>query len=111
MKSKQPQSIKGPKNQRVYIICLDTVLSDKAKHYIGYTRLSAYRRLLTHRAGAGSKMLAAANEKGITYRISRVYTGKDRAFERWLKNKKKIALFCPICNEKIKKLKYKLYKK
>ena len=84
----------------VYLIRLDEKLSGKVQYYIGYTPRHPLARLKTHRAGKGSRLLAAATERGIHYRIVRVWWGKGRKFERSLKNHKNAKKFCPIASPK-----------
>jgi hypothetical protein len=81
----------------VYLICFDKRLCH-AKHYIGYTPdEEADKRLATHKAGRGSRLLAALNKKGIGYKVVRTWPNEDRAFERKLKNQKHSARLCPCC--------------
>jgi predicted GIY-YIG superfamily endonuclease len=80
----------------VYLIHFDEPLHH-ARHYIGYA-CNVEGRLYYHRKGTGSKLLAACNRKGISYRIVREWRG-DRTLERKLKNYKKAPQLCPICRE------------
>lgn len=86
----------------VYLIRLDTKLSH-SQYYIGWCNGDPRDRLDMHRKGLGSKMLAACNEKGISYHIVRTWKNVDRHFERKLKNYKKAKNFCPLHNPKMKK--------
>lgn len=80
----------------VYIIHLDDKLSH-AKHYIGYSK-NIPGRFWHHVNGTGCRFLAACNRKGIKYRITRIWEGKDGNYERLLKNLKESKLLCPVCN-------------
>jgi predicted GIY-YIG superfamily endonuclease len=52
--------------QVVYLIHLETPLSGRARHYIGYTT-NLIGRMHYHRTGRGSHFLAAANLQNIHY--------------------------------------------
>lgn len=85
-------------NGTVYLIHLDSKLAH-SQHYIGFTELDDVdQRLKVHESGQGSPMLRAANQKGISYHVSRIWHDKTRGFERRLKNAKKSRLLCPVCN-------------
>ena len=93
----------------VYLIRLDEKLS-RAQYYSGFTTQHPIDRLEEHRKGRGSKMLAAANAKGIEYHIVRVWENEDRNFERKLKNRRNHKKLCPIFTKK-KELRYKYIKR
>lgn len=80
----------------VYLIHLSEKMSH-SQHYIGWAN-DVQGRLYHHRHNRGSRFLAAANQKGISYEIVRQWPG-DKNFERQLKNRKKARLLCPICSE------------
>lgn len=84
----------------VYLIRLDEKLK-QSQYYIGWCKGDPLTRLATHRSGRGSKFLAACNEAGIHYRIVRTWRGKDRNFERSLKNRHNHKQLCPINNPKL----------
>lgn len=84
---------------QVYLIHFKTNLSH-ARHYIGFCEEDPKERLETHRAGHGARILQVANERGIEYEIARVWKGKDRKFERKLKNRKDAKRLCPVCSGK-----------
>lgn len=76
-----------------------------ARHYIGYVDESRARdalvlRMSQHRASRGSRFLAAANEKGIRWRLAAVYKG-GQDVERRLKNSANSSRICPLCDLKI----------
>lgn len=52
-----------------------------------------------HREGSGSKLIKAVIDSGNNFEIARTFLQVDRRFERWLKNQKNAAQFCPLCNE------------
>jgi hypothetical protein len=65
-----------------------------AGHYIGFTDdLDA--RLAKHRAGTGSKLVAAAVAKGITFEV--FHWPAPLATEKLIKRYKKTSAFCPAC--------------
>ena len=68
-----------------------------ARHYIGF----AYRintRLAAHRNGTGARLCQVAVGNGSELIKARVWEGKDRTFERRLKNYKKSSVLCPYCD-------------
>jgi hypothetical protein len=80
-----------------YLICLDLPLGTAhpkggAQHYLGQT-VNLDRRLETHRAGKGARMLAAAVERGISFDVVRVWPGN---VERQLKNLHNARRLCPV---------------
>jgi hypothetical protein len=84
-----------------YLIHLDAKLGNPASprgqagHYIG-TTVNLERRLETHRAGLGARMLAAANERGIAYDVVRTWPG-GRDFEKRIKRQRNAPRLCPAC--------------
>jgi predicted GIY-YIG superfamily endonuclease len=79
----------------VYIIHI-TPPYHHAKHYVGYTDVEE-RRFKRHKAGQGSRLLRAAVGAGHEIAVVHEYHGKDRNFERWLKNKGGASRYCPVC--------------
>jgi len=73
-----------------------------AGHYIGWSRFLE-KRLRHHERGTGARLMAAVSRAGITYTVARTWEGRDRNFERKLKNRKRAADLCPICRENRKK--------
>lgn len=81
----------------VYIIHFSRKLGH-AQHYIGKTE--AYgRRLKAHRAGNGARILRAANEQGIKWRVVARWFG-GRTLEKKLKARHDTAALCPVCQRK-----------
>jgi predicted GIY-YIG superfamily endonuclease len=83
-----------------YLIHLDQRLGSShpngsAGHYVG-TTVDRDRRLATHREGKGARILAAANERGITYSVVRTWPG-GRDVERRIKAQRNAPRFCPRC--------------
>jgi hypothetical protein len=66
-----------------------------ARHYVG-TTINLAQRLETHRAGKGARMLAAANQRGISYDVVRTWPG-GRDVERQLKRQRNAPRMCPTC--------------
>ena len=86
----------------VYLIHFEKPIKH-ASHYIGFTsKDDINERFEHHKKGQGSRLLRAANNLGIDYKIVRVWNNVDRNFERWLKNKKNSPRLCPICNKNVK---------
>ena len=48
--------------------------------------------------GRGCRLLAFMNYKGIRYQIAKVFVGRDRNFEKKLKDTNNTPIYCPICN-------------
>jgi predicted GIY-YIG superfamily endonuclease len=84
------------KTSNVYLIHFESPLCH-ARHYIGATD-DVDARLERHRKGAGANILRVCNEKGIAYKIARVWKNKPIGFERLLKCRKEAPALCPVCN-------------
>lgn len=91
------------KTSNVYLIHFESPLCH-ARHYIGATD-DVEARLERHRKGQGANILRVCNEKGIAYKIARVWKSKPIGFERLLKNRKEAPCLCPICNPETSHLK------
>lgn len=84
----------------VYLLHFDEKMHH-AQHYIGYAdRLN--ERLQRHHSGNGARIVAAFRERGIRFRVARIWLGKTRTFERKLKNQKNAPRMCPICQEVVR---------
>lgn len=79
----------------IYLIHLDRPLSNHASHYCGWTT-NLSQRLAEHRAGTGSRFMAAVAEAGITWSVVRTWKG-DRREERRLKRTGKLWTYCERC--------------
>jgi hypothetical protein len=72
-----------------------------AQHYMGFCeKNNVAPRIERHRAGRGSRLLAAVTGARIPYRVSRLWRGTkfDRTFERKLKTNNRLADLCPACS-------------
>ena len=83
-----------------YLVHLDRKLGSDhprggAGHYLG-TTIDLDRRLETHRGGNGSRMLAAAVERGISFDVVRTWPGGHEV-ERQLKRQRNAPRLCPVC--------------
>ena len=106
MEKKKKRRIRKPRRARIgriYLLHLSARLGNldnprgQAQHYIGW--VSAWRfdeRMKLHTQGHGSRMLAAAIARGITFVVARTWRG-SRDDERDLKNRKCAPKLCPIC--------------
>lgn len=56
-----------------------------------------------HRSGRGARILAACVERGIGFKVVRVWAG-GRKLERKLKNRHNHASLCPVCNAQLHKV-------
>jgi hypothetical protein len=88
----------------VYLVHLDRKLGSGhprggAGHYLG-TTVDLARRLETHRAGKGARMLAAANQRGIGYDVVRTWPG-GREVERRMKRQRNAPRLCPVCSPEV----------
>lgn len=84
----------------IYLIHFDEPLHH-AKHYIGYTE-NLPQRLQRHRAGHGARILEVLKERGITWKLARIWTG-DKSLERKIKRQKCSPKLCPICKAQAKR--------
>ena len=83
----------------VYLIHFKTKLHH-AGHYIGFSKCLGFR-IASHRDGTGAKLIRAINRLGIPWMVIRTWRVDGQGFERYLKNQKHAARFCPLCNPKI----------
>jgi len=85
---------------KVYLIHLETPITRSngvhVQHYCGSTN-DLERREHEHRSGHnGSPLLNLANQKGIKWAIVQAWNA-DRTVERWIKQQKNAARYCPKC--------------
>lgn len=83
------------KRSGVYLLHFDRPL-EHAQHYLGFAD-DIDARIERHRAGNGSKLVRAALDAGIGFRLVRVWEGMDRNGERKLKKRKNGCKLCPLC--------------
>lgn len=83
----------------IYLLHLSRPL-EHARHYLGFAESDVKARLERHRSGRGAKMLAAATQNGISYRVARIWRGVTRDQERALKVSVggMKHLLCPVCS-------------
>ncbi len=72
-----------------------------AQHYIGFAEHDLAARLERHRAGNGSRIMAAVARADISWVCVRTWEGASRDDERRLKSQKNAARLCPVCNGQI----------
>jgi predicted GIY-YIG superfamily endonuclease len=92
---KHPLPAPGPMGV-VYLLHLAIPIAH-SQHYVGWSK-AVSARCHHHLNGTGSKFLAAANERGISYEVVRTWEPADHRFERYVKNYSQAPLLCPICN-------------
>jgi predicted GIY-YIG superfamily endonuclease len=80
----------------VYLIHFSTPYKH-AKHYIGWAK-KIDARISHHKHGTGARLCAVVVDSGAELITARVWEGKDKSFERKLKNQHKPQDFCPICS-------------
>lgn len=86
-------------NGFIYVLHFDKPLHH-AQHYCGCT-VDIRQRLMTHATGRGARIVQAAMEAGITWRLAALATTHVtgmRKIERQIKNWHGLAELCPICN-------------
>lgn len=73
-----------------------------AAHYVGFTptEKSFRQRMKDHLFGNGSRLCAAASDAGCALQIAYVWPDGDRRFERYLKDRRDYAKWCPLCKGK-----------
>src|SRR5262245_11224638 len=67
-----------------------------AGHYTGYAD-DLPTRITEQLAGRGAHLVRIALQNGCTLHLAKIWQGKDRKFERKLKNRGSAARYCPIC--------------
>ena len=67
-----------------------------ARHYVGYTKDVA-QRIAEHRAGHGSRLLAAVAAAGVGFDVAFTWKRASRTFERNVHRCKNTPRLCPIC--------------
>ncbi len=80
----------------VYILHLDTPL-EHARHYTGYAQDLA-ERIPLHGTSRGARIMEVCRERGITWRLGRVFDGGNRRLERRFKKLGHADTRCAICN-------------
>ncbi len=65
------------------------------QHYIGYAADLA-ARLQEHASGHGARLTQIAHQRGISWKVARLWRG-NRTLERRLKDRKEAPALCPCC--------------
>ncbi len=84
----------------IYLIHFSEPLAH-AQHYVGFVdggQNSLDARLNAHKCGAGAKILAECNRRGIHYEVVKTMPG-DRTDERRIKNGHNTPRMCSICSQ------------
>jgi len=81
----------------VYLIHFEKPF-EHARHYLGYAD-NIERRFKLHQKGRAARLTQVVTQSGIGLILARVWEGKDRNFERRLKNQNNGPRLCPICRE------------
>lgn len=71
-----------------------------AGHYVGFSKCLDFR-IAAHREGTGAKLIRAINRLRIPWMVVRTWRVDGQGFERYIKNQKHSARFCPLCNSKL----------
>ena len=82
----------------LYLIHFDRPFGH-ARHYLGWTLdsdVSLAKRIRTHRAGRGSKLMRSVTKSGIPWRVVVTFHG-DRSAESRLKSHGRHTRLCPVC--------------
>lgn len=82
----------------IYLIHLSAPISPNhtCQHYTGSAE-NLRGRFWHHRRGTGAALLKAAIERGIDFKVVRVWKD-DRHREQKIKARKNAPLLCPVCN-------------
>ena len=82
----------------VYLIHFDTPISQDhtCQHYLG-SCVDLDERMQTHRVKPDARLLQVAKERGIGFRVVRIWEG-GRQLERKLKNLHNGKKLCPVCS-------------
>lgn len=73
-----------------------------AQHYLGYSRdrRTLEERIELHRRGqSGARLPQVFAERGIPFRVARLWPRGTRRLERRLKNRKEAPRLCPLCQK------------
>lgn len=90
----------GPEIGTIYLIHFRKKLGH-AQHYLGFTTDLKRRIRVQKRGGAGAaRLLVAAKEAGISWRVVTTWQG-TRSDERRMKENNDLARACPICRAKV----------
>ena len=84
----------------VYLLHFDEPIGQMS-HYIGWTN-NVVKRAATHRKGKGSRLTKILFQKGIGFRVARIWVEGNRSLERGLKDHHRSKDLCPICNLKMR---------
>lgn len=91
----------------LYLVHLDRPIG-RSRHYLGYCDSSFYgpeaalrSRVERHRHGAGSKLLAAANQAGVGWRVVWTGAGGRREELRVKRLHGTLEAMCPVCTPKV----------
>ena len=84
----------------IYLLHFDEPISERhtTQHYLGWAEQLG-PRIDLHLKGRGAVLTAVARERGIGFRVVRVWRG-SRCDERWLKDRKNAPRLCPCCAKK-----------
>jgi predicted GIY-YIG superfamily endonuclease len=97
----RPKAEPLPSAPALYLLHLEARIAGHASHYLGECDDLA-QRITSHRRGAGARLLATAQARGIGWRLVRTWAapadkGARLQLERRLKNAHGPRL-CPVCN-------------
>lgn len=86
----------------VYILHFDRPVGH-AQHYTGFST-QIIRRIRHHRCGTGARLTQVARERGIGFKIGKLWRGPQygRSFERKIKTIAHPKRFCSICRMRAK---------
>jgi predicted GIY-YIG superfamily endonuclease len=82
----------------VYLLHLSRPLAGSLnRHYLGWVKGAADKRIAQHANGTGSAFMAEAFRQGITFTVAGIWQGLTRTDERRLKTHKNLPRYCIIC--------------
>lgn len=89
----------------VYLLHFDTPYKH-ARHYLGYARGSAERRIEQHLNGQGARLMSVIKEAGIGFTVAKMWRDGTKADETRFKKGNNSPRLCPICQEEKRRRKW-----
>jgi predicted GIY-YIG superfamily endonuclease len=75
---------------------------EHARHYTGFAE-NVDERFEQHKRGRGARLTQVVVDSGRRLILARIFPGRDRKYERKLKDGGNIKAYCPICKEQKEK--------
>ena len=84
----------------IYLFCFAKTPVEHAGHYLG-SAADFEARLAQHEAGHGSALMGAVVEKGIKFKVARLWKNVPRWWEVKLHRRAENKALCPVCSGKV----------